>query len=125
MDITKSYLIEAPLDEVWQALVDPEVIETWSGSAAQMNAAPGSAFSLWEGDIFGTVVSAEPPTNLVEEWYGGDWAKPSIAAFSLTAERGGTRLTLTHSGVPEDEVADFDAGWDDYYLGPLKELLES
>jgi hypothetical protein len=34
-------------------------------------------------------------------------------------------LTLTHTGVPDDVAGDFDAGWDDYYLGPLKDLLES
>ena len=35
-----------------------------------------------------------------------------------------TRLDLEHTGVPDAEAADFDAGWDDYYLGPMKELLE-
>jgi hypothetical protein len=27
--------------------------------------------------------------------------------------------------VPAADAADIDAGWDDYYLGPLKALLES
>jgi hypothetical protein len=26
--------------------------------------------------------------------------------------------------VPDDEADEFDVGWDDHYLGPMKELLE-
>jgi uncharacterized protein YndB with AHSA1/START domain len=125
MDITKSYLIAASPSAVWRALTDPEAIEEWGAGPAEMHAEPGGSFSLWAGDIRGTNVQVVPERSLVQEWYGGDWPAPSIASFTLTAEDSGTRLDLLHRGVPGDEVDEFDEGWDDYYLGAIKEYLEA
>jgi uncharacterized protein YndB with AHSA1/START domain len=124
MDIAKQYLIEAPVRAVWLALTDPEIIEQWGGGPAEMSAQAGAPFSLWGGSIHGSNLTVEPPSRLVQEWFGGDWADPSIAEFILAAEGGRTQLTLLHTRVPDDVAADIDAGWDDYYLGPMKALLE-
>jgi uncharacterized protein YndB with AHSA1/START domain len=124
VDITKDYLIEAPVRAVWQALTDPDVIERWGGGPVEMSAEPGASFSLWGGDIYGRNLTAEPPSRLVQEWFGGDWEEPSVVEFVLAGEGTRTRLTLLHTRVPSDVAADFDAGWDDFYLGPMKALLE-
>lgn len=125
MDIRKTYVIDSPPDDVWRALTDPETIDAWGGGPVVMAAEPGFEFSFWGGDIHGTVREVDPGRSMVQEWYGGDWPAPSLARFTLAANaEGGTLLTLDHTGVPDDEAADFDAGWDDYYVGPLKDLLE-
>jgi activator of HSP90 ATPase len=125
MDIRKTYVIAAPNSKVWAALTDPDVIERWGGGPADMAAEPDSAFSLWGGSIFGTVVDVDPGRSMMQEWYGGNWDDPSIARFTLTADAsGGTRLELENTGVPDEDAPDIDAGWDDYYLGPIKTLLE-
>ena len=122
--IEKSYLIRAAVPRVWQALVDPLVIEQWGGEPVTMDDNPGTEFRLWGGDIHGKNVEVVPEKRLVQEWYGGDWPAPSIATFTLEDDHGGTLLTLHHIGVPDDSSADFDEGWDLYYLGAIKELLE-
>jgi activator of HSP90 ATPase len=124
VDIRKSYLIDAPRDAVWKALTDPADIEAWGAGPTVMDAREGTEFSLWGGDIHGTNTQVEDGSLLVQEWYGGDWPKPSIATFKLADEDGKTRVDLVHTDVPDDEAADFDAGWDDYYLGAIKEWLE-
>ncbi len=125
MDLKKSSFIGAPPEDVWRALTDPAVIGAWGGGPAEMTPEPGTPFSFWGGDIHGTVTAVEPLVRLVQDWWGGaDWKAPSEATFELESEGDGTLLTLTHTGVPDDVAADFDAGWDDYYLGPLKDLLE-
>ena len=108
MDLTKSYFIGAPPAAVWRALTDPAVIDAWGG------------------DIFGTVTAAEPPHRLVQEWWGDkvEWDEASVATFELRPEDEGTKLTLVHTNVPDDEADEFDVGWDDHYLGPMKALLE-
>lgn len=123
-EITKTYQFSAPVSEVWRALVDVDVIEQWSGAPAEMLADPGGRFSMWAGDIYGTVTEVDPQHRLVEEWFGGPWDQPSIATFTLEATEDGTTLTLEHTNVPDDEAPDFAAGWDDYYLGAIKELLD-
>ena len=126
MDIHKTYVINAPREAVWNALTHPYVIDRWGGGPSVMAAEPGFAFELWGGDIHGTVLAAEPHESLVQEWYGGDWQCPSLARFTLGVEPDGTtRLELEHTGVPDAEAASFDAGWDEYYLGRLKEYIES
>jgi len=124
MDIAKTYVIAASPADVWKALTDPATIDAWGAGPVVMSAEPGAAFSLWDGDIHGTNVQAVPERCLVQEWYGGDWPAPSIVSFTLTPENGSTRVELLHRGVPDDEVEDFDEGWDEDYLGPLKEYLE-
>jgi activator of HSP90 ATPase len=110
---------------VWQALVDPKVIDEWGGGPAKMDDKVGTAFTLWGGDIFGKNVEVRDEKRLVQEWYSGDWPAPSVATFDLAEETGGTRLTLTHTGVPDEEAAEIDEGWDSFYLGPLQSLLEA
>lgn len=125
MDIRKTYEIDAPADEVWRALTDPKAIEDWGGGPAVMAAHPGFEFSLWDGDIYGTVREVDPGRMLLEDWYGGDWDAPSLARFTLVEKpSGGTLLELVHTGVPDDDADEFDTGWDDYYLGPIKDMLE-
>ena len=55
MAIEKSYLINAPVSKVWQALVDPDLIEKWGGGPVEMRADVGAEFALWCGSIHGTV----------------------------------------------------------------------
>jgi len=126
VDIEKTYRIAAPRALVWAALTDPVHIETWSGAPAIMVDQAGTEFVLWDGDVHGRNLEVEPGRRLVQEWYGGNWDEPSIATFTLwDVDGGGTFLELSHSNVPDDEAQDFDTGWDDYYLGPMKRLLEA
>jgi uncharacterized protein YndB with AHSA1/START domain len=122
--IKKSYLIDAPILAVWHALTNADAIAEWGAGPVDMRPVRGHRFSLWGGDIYGTVVDVEPPTRLVEEWFGGPWGVPSVAVFTLAEENGSTRLELDHEGVPADEVESFSAGWDEFYLGAMKRCLE-
>jgi uncharacterized protein YndB with AHSA1/START domain len=125
MDIRKSYTIDAPAQAVWAALTDPEAIVGWGGDPVVMAAEPGFAFEFWGGDIHGTVIEVDPGHSILEEWYEGEWDAPSFVRFTVSSEADGTTcLELEHRSVPDDEVANIDAGWDDYYLGPIKETLE-
>ncbi|MAG60065.1 hypothetical protein CMO96_04730 [Candidatus Woesebacteria bacterium] len=53
--IEKDYHIKASKDKVWQALVDPDVVNRWGGGPATMSDEEGSEFKLWGGDIHGPV----------------------------------------------------------------------
>ena len=139
----------APLDKVWDALVNPKTIEKWSrldssaehptgsrevlqkeatslGGAgpAKMSSKNGFSFSLWGGDIWGKNIKVTPKKELIQEWFAGKWPKPSIVTFRLTHKNGCTTLFLTHKAVPIKELDSIDKGWHDYYLGEIKKLLE-
>lgn len=122
--ITQTYHIKAPIKNVWQALVDPKIISAWGGGPAKISEKIGS-FSLWGGDIHGKNVRVVKEKELVQEWYGGDWEEASVVTFTLSEKKGTTTVKLTHKNIPDDEAKDIRAGWKEYYMGPLKKLLES
>lgn len=123
--IKKTYKIHAPVKEVWKALTVPEYIEKWSGSGAKMDDREGSHFELWGGDINGTNLEVIPEQKLVQEWYSTDSPSPTHLTFELHAEKdGNTRLELIHENVTTSAFDAVSKGWDEYYLGPLKEFLE-
>ncbi len=122
--IEKIYMISATPEQVWAALTVPIEIEGWGAGPAEMNPKKGEKFSLWGGDIYGKNIEVKIPNYLRQEWYGGRWKSPSIVEFWLTDESGQTKLRLTQNGVPDEELDDIDNGWDEYYLGPIKEYLE-
>lgn len=122
--IHKEYHVMASLEEVWKALTDAREIEKWGGGPVKMSEDEGKAFSLWGGDIHGKNTEVIRGEKLIQEWYGGDWPKPSKVTFRLTHNDGCTAIYLDHQGVPEKELKDFDAGWDTEYLGAIKKHLE-
>ena len=123
--IVEDYTINAPIEKVWEALVNPKEINAWGGGTAKMNDRPGTKFSLWGGDVYGTNIEVEKFKKLVQEQYGGDWKEPSIVTFKLQKLGNSTKLELLHENVPDEEYEDIDQGWQDYYLGPLKKYLET
>jgi len=122
--IEKTYMIDASPEKVWAALTVPVEIDGWGAGTAEMSAAEGEKFSLWNGDIYGKNLEVKAPYYLKQEWYGGPWQSPSIVEFWLSNEEGKTKVRLVQNGVPEEEVDDVDNGWDEFYLGAIKEYLE-
>jgi len=122
--LDKNYEIKAELEEVWQALVDPKIIEEWGAGPAEMSDEVGFRFKLWDGDIWGKNIKVEKNKKLVQEWFSGKWDQPSVVEFVLNYEDGVATLNLKHSSIPDGEFEDISNGWDDYYIGPMKELLE-
>ncbi len=123
--IEKTYVIRAPVEKVWRALVEPALIERWgAGPGVVMDERPGRAFRLWGGDIHGRNLEVDPRERLVQEWYGGDWDEPSIVTIVLSENNGDTSVVLTHTNIPDDEADSIGEGWDEDYMYPLKELAE-
>ena len=122
--IKQTYHIQAHAAKVWQALVDPKEINEWGGGPAEMDDNVGTEFSLWGGDIHGTNTEVVAKKKLVQEWFGGKWDQPSHLTFVLTPKGNKTDVELIHKNVPDQEADDIAQGWKDYYMNPLKELVE-
>lgn len=123
--IEQTYLIAAPLEEVWRALTDPEVIATWSGASASYTAEPNMEYSLWDGSIGGRILEVEPNKRLKKTWKPDNWQRDdSVVTFLLTPVAGGTRVDLLHENVEESDFEGTREGWDLYYLGAIKRMYE-
>jgi uncharacterized protein YndB with AHSA1/START domain len=124
---TQELTIAAPIDEVFQLLVDPELFVLWMADEATLDPTPGGIVR-WthpNGDsCSGRFIEVEPPTRLVFT-YG--WERPGVqippgsttVEITLTAQRDGTtHLRLVHAGL-SDAAADAHAGGWAHYLDRL------
>lgn len=124
--IQQSYLINASPAEVWRALTDPELIETWSDADAEFEPRVGAEYTLWDGSIVGEIVEIVPRKKLVQTWQPDTWARDdSIVTFTLTPVGKKTRVDLLHENVEASDYAGTNEGWDLYYLGAIKRMFDA
>jgi uncharacterized protein YndB with AHSA1/START domain len=123
-NIRKTVHIKATREEIFTAITNPLTIELWSGYQAVMEPVPNTPFSMFDGDITGTLLAIEPPTRLEQQWDFGDQPAPSIALIELSEEGNKTRIELNHSNVPDEAFDNINTGWKEYFFGALKFYLE-
>lgn len=123
--IQKVYEMSASPEEVFDALVNPELIQIWSGDEAQMSAKVGGTFSLWGGQMYGVNLEVVKNKRLVQEWSYDQWAQASRVTFNIKSKGKKTIVELIHEHVPEKSVNSISDGWDSYYLGAIQEMFET
>ncbi len=124
--IKQTYVIAATPEEVWRALTHPELIQEWSGASAQYSPEAGAPYSLWDGDIVGEIVEVVPGARLVQTWKPTDWTRlDSVVRITLVPQEGTTLVDLVHENVEESDYDGTNEGWDIYYLGAIKRMLEA
>lgn len=124
---TGSILIAAEPMAVFRHFTDPRLITAWMGDAAEVEPQPGGRFALRFEDkvVEGRYVEVDPPRRLVITWgrRGSSGFPPGVSRLevSLSAEIGGTLVSIVHSGLPSSERARHAEGWQ-HYFGRLAEV---
>lgn len=118
-DYKNYYTIPAPPEEVYQALTFAPTIQLWSGEPAEMSTEPGSEFSLWEDSIVGKNLEFEEGKKIVQEWYFGEQAEPSIVTIKLHVHKQGTSVELRHTNIPDEDYDNMVEGWNEPYFGAI------
>ncbi len=123
--IRQSVTFAASPTLVYEALMDSKKHAEFTGSPVKMSREVGGKFSVYDGEIDGVNLELVPSRKIVQSWRYSDWPAGhySKCTFTLTRVAGGTRLTFTQTGVPQDKYEDIRQGWRDYYWEPMKELL--
>jgi len=91
-----------PVETVWRALTDSEVLAEWLmpndfqgrvGHKFQFRTKPGPGF---DGIVDCEVIELVEPERLAFTWKGG--GLNTVVTFTLTPDANGTRLELEHTG---------------------------
>ena len=130
-------VIKAPLEKVWDALVNPDMIRQYLfGTNARSDWKPGSPIYFegeWEGKSYqdkGTIHEIKPNEVLRYDYWssmGKLEDKPEnymMVTFKLTKDNDHTLLTLLQENIPDEESKNHSiANWQ-MVLGNLKRILE-
>lgn len=113
--------IAAPAEVVYDHLTDSESWSRWQGVGAQIDARPGGIFGVTMGNGMmarGQFVELVPNRRVVFTWgwidHPGLPPGSSTVEVVLVPEGDGTRVTLTHRELPDEEIAPHTAGWERY-----------
>jgi activator of HSP90 ATPase len=118
-----SEVIPAKASEIYEAWLNSEGHSAMTGSTAQIDGKAGGKFTAWDGYIFGTTLELTPNQRIVQAWRTSEFpedAPDSRVEIILEEISDGTKVTLTHSNMPEDQVESYRQGWDDFYFKPMK-----
>lgn len=127
-EITLQRFISAPPSTVYRFLTESDKWELWQGIGADLDPQPGGGFGMDMGNGMkarGQFVELVPDSKVVFTWgWVGHPAIPpgsTTVEITLETEGAGTRLTLTHLSIPDDEVAMQQMGWT-HYLPRLADI---
>ena len=121
----KHFQLSAAPADIYNALVNPAMLEIWTGEPAVMSEEPGSEFSLWDGSITGRNIEFEKDGRIVQEWYFGEQDEPSVVAIKLHPKGKGTSMEVLHTNIPDDAFENIIEGWNTDYLEGLEQLFEA
>ena len=134
--ITQSILIDAPREQVFKALVTPELMAKWLfAENAVVEAHVGGTYSYgWNYEIAGKSVTGGPTKILdyVEneklvtdwpDWRGDETVPDQTVTWLLEDAESQTRVTVIHSGfVRTVDFSDFPFGWG-HFLSMLSDTV--
>jgi len=129
--IVVSRHISAPPATVYSYLTDSARWARWQGEDASVDPRPGGEFVMTMpggATARGEFIELVPEQRVVFTWGWVD--HPSVPPGSSTVEvqiveeDGGSLVTLTHRGLPDDEISVHASGWN-HYLPRLAAVAES
>jgi uncharacterized protein YndB with AHSA1/START domain len=105
MEVTREIELDAPPDEVWEVLTEPEQLEQWFANDVEFDLDRGGVFRWDDGDERHAVVEeVDAERRLAIRWWDPDGIEVSEVTFTLEPVPAGTRLVVT-------ETASCDWAW--------------
>ncbi len=123
--IKQSVTFKASPHDVYEALIDAKKHAEFTGGKATISRKVGGKFNVFDGYATGVNKELDPDKKIVQTWRADDWPEGhySEVTFAFAKADGGTKMTFTQTGVPEDQFEDVSQGWKDYYWTPMKKML--
>ncbi len=125
IEFTVTALLPAQPQAVYDAWLDSDGHSKMTGSPAHATANVGDPFDAWDGHITGKNLELEPGKRIVQSWRAEDYTESdgfSQIEVTLEAVEGGTKITLIHSNVPDNQTG-HQAGWLSHYFEPMQDYF--
>ena len=128
MSFTKSVTLPVSPDEAFALVTQPDRLRRWQTVSAYVDLRAGGAYrwTVAPGQVaVGTFREVDPGKRVVFGfgWEGNDDLKPDASIVTVTVEPDGdgSKVTLVHEGLDEQQLASHAEGWN-HYLERLEKL---
>ena len=108
---------------IYRAWLSSDGHSAMTGADAEVDPVIGGEFTAWDGYITGRTLELEADRRIVQSWRTSEFTPDQADSridVRLDATPAGTLVTLTHKGVPADQLAYEQDGWDDSYFTPMR-----
>ena len=121
-----STTLPATAKEIYKAWLSSEEHTAFTGNAAEVDLRVGGRFTAFGNYIEGTNAKLYLNKKIVQTWRTTEFpagSEDSILEISLEEMKTGTKLTLTHSNIPDGQADSYKDGWKKFYFRPMKEYF--
>ena len=125
-EFTLTVMIKAKAEDIYNAWLASEGHTAMTGSPAKVDGRAGGDFTAWDGYIWGTFQELEKNRRIVQSWRTSEFpeeADDSRVEILLEEKNGETKITITHTNIPEGQADGYKQGWEDFYFKPMKEYF--
>ena len=100
MEVEREVVLDAPPEEVWEALTDPEQLEEWFANDVEFDLEQGGTFRWDDGEVRHAVVEeVETERRLAIRWWDPAGPEESEVTFTLVADLVSTATERYDVGV--------------------------
>ncbi|HUI29978.1 MAG TPA: SRPBCC family protein [Candidatus Acidoferrales bacterium] len=121
-----STTLPATAKRIYSAWLSGKEHAAFTGERARVDPKVGGRFTAFGDYIKGTNLELQPNKKIVQAWRTTEFpADGEDSRLEVTLERvdGGTKLTLTHSNIPDGQADSYKDGWKKFYFKPMKEYF--
>ena len=122
-----STVLPATPKRLYEAWLSTKEHAAMTGGQASIEPQAGGKHYEWDGYIWGVNLELTPHKRIVQSWRSAEFpegSQDSRLEIRFEAIKGGTKLTLIHSNIPEGQGDSYESGWDENYFQPMKKYFK-
>ena len=122
-DLLQSVFLQVNPEKAYQDWLDSAAHSAFTGSPAEIDPVIGGEFFAWEGYIWGKTQELTEGKRIRQTWRTNEFpddSPDSILEILFEPDGEGTRLTLIHTAIPENQADEYEKGWEEFYFEPMR-----
>jgi activator of HSP90 ATPase len=126
-DLLLTIVLPVKPEKMYKDWLDSAAHSAFTGSPAEIDPKKGGKYFAWEGYIFGKTLDLTPGKRIRQSWRTTEFpddSPDSTLEILFEPDGDGTRLTLIHTGIPDNQSAEYKKGWEDFYFDPMKKYYK-
>ena len=124
--IEQNVIINAKPEDVYDAILDPEIHSEFTQAKATNDMKVGGKFTAYDDYISGINLKLVKGKMIVQKWTSTDFPEGhyTTVTFEFKKHDKGTEVVFIQENVPDKNAKETAQGWKDFYWKPLKAFFK-